>query len=75
MDISIPIFIVLIVAGVISLLIGFNIKGKGKVFGQKLETSKQTWARFWITCGWVIIVLSAVYFIFAIVLRLYMHLY
>lgn len=75
MDISIPIFIVLIVIGVIALLIGFNIKGKNKVFGQKLDTSRQTWARFWITCGWVVIFLSVVYFIFAIVLRLYMHLY
>lgn len=75
MDISIPIFIVLIVLAIIALIIGFIVKGKEKVFGQNLLTQRQTWARFWLTAGWTILILSAAYFIFAIVLRLYFHLY
>lgn len=75
MDISFPIFIILVVIGIIALIIGFRIKGKAKVFGQELDTSKQTWARFWITAGWVVIGLSVLYFIFGIILHLYFKLY
>lgn len=75
MDLSIPIFIILLVAAVLALVIGFIIKGKEKVFGQELETSRQTWARFWITAGWVILGLSVLYFIFGIILHLYFKLY
>lgn len=76
MDISIPIFICLLVLGAIALIIGFSIKGKNnKVFGQELQTSRQGWARFWITAGWTILLLSVVYFIFGIILHLYLKLY
>ncbi|QNQ81427.1 hypothetical protein [Lactobacillus sp. PV034] len=75
MDISIPIFIVLLVIGVAALVIGFLIKGKNKVFGQELQTSRQGWARFWITAGWTVLLLSVVYFIFGIILHLYFRLY
>lgn len=75
MDISIPIFIVLLIVGAIALIIGFSIKGKNKVFGQELQTSRQGWARFWITAGWTILLLSVVYFIFGIILHLYLKLY
>ena len=75
MDISIPIFIILIVIGLIAVGIGFKIKGKEKVFGRQLDTSKQTWARFWLTCGWVILALSILYLVFGIILHLYLKLY
>ncbi|MBD5429752.1 hypothetical protein [Lactobacillus sp.] len=75
MDISIPIFIILIVIGLIAIGIGFKIKGKEKVFGRQLDTSKQTWARFWLTCGWVILALSILYLVFGIILHLYLKLY
>ncbi|GBG04280.1 hypothetical protein NR996_00315 [Lactobacillus rodentium] len=75
MDLSIPIFIVLLVIAVAALIIGFAIKGKDKVFGQELQTSRQTWARFWITAGWTVLLLSVVYFIFGIILHLYLRLY
>lgn len=75
MDISIPIFIILIVVALIALGIGFKIKGSEKVFGRQLDTNKQTWARFWLTCGWVILALSALYLVFGIILHLYLKLY
>lgn len=75
MDISIPIFIILIIVGVVTLGIGFKIKGNKKVFGHQLTTSKQTWARFLLTCGWVILTLSTLYLIFGIILHLYLKLY
>ena len=51
MMISIPIFILAIIIGIIFLWVGFRIKGNQAVFGRVLSTNRQTWARFWLTAG------------------------
>lgn len=52
MMISIPIFILAIIIGIICLWVGFRIKGNQAVFGRVLSTNRQTWARFWLTAGY-----------------------
>ncbi len=47
MMISIPIFILAIIIGIICLWVGFRIKGNQAVFGRVLSTNRQTWERFW----------------------------
>ena len=61
MMISIPIFILAIIIGIICLWVGFRIKGNQAVFGRVLSTNRQTWARFWLTAGWVIIIIAGCY--------------
>lgn len=75
MDISIPVFIAIIIIGLICLWIGFSKKGNKKVFGQNINSKRLLEARFWLTAGWVIIVLSVLYFIFIILAHLYLKLY
>lgn len=75
MNISIPIFLLFIILGLIALAIGFKIKGNDKVFGRQLKTSKQVWARFWLTCGWVILLLVALYGIFILIARVFLQFY
>ncbi|WP_278750028.1 hypothetical protein [Lactobacillus taiwanensis] len=72
MTISIPIFILAIIIGIICLWTGFRIKGKQPVFGRVLSTNSQTWARFWLTSGWVIIIIAVCYILFMIILHFYL---
>ncbi|OYR97719.1 hypothetical protein [Lactobacillus taiwanensis] len=72
MTISIPIFILAIIIGIIYLWTGFRIKGKQPVFGRVLSTNSQTWARFWLTTGWVIIIIAVCYILFMIILHFYL---
>ncbi|MEY8531852.1 hypothetical protein [Lactobacillus taiwanensis] len=72
MTISIPIFILAIIIGIICLWTGFRIKGKQSVFGRVLSTNSQTWARFWLTTGWVIIIIAVCYILFMIILHFYL---
>lgn len=51
MLVSIPIFILAIIVGIFCLWMGFRIKGNQAVFGRVLSTNSQTWARFWLTVG------------------------
>ena len=51
---------------------GFRIKGNQAVFGRVLSTNSQTWARFWLTAGWVIIILAGCYLLFMIILHFYL---
>lgn len=71
MLISIPIFILAIIIGIICLLIGFRIKGKQPVFGRVLSNNNQTWARFWLTAGWTIIIIASCYVLFMIIFHFY----
>ena len=68
MMISIPIFILAIIIGIICLWVGFRIKGNQAVFGRV----RQTWARFWLTAGWVIIIIAGCYLLFMIILHFYL---
>ena len=72
MMISIPIFILAIIIGIIFLWVGFRIKGNQSVFGRVLSTNRQTWARFWLTAGWVIIITAVCYILFMIILHFYL---
>ncbi|WP_347284123.1 hypothetical protein [Lactobacillus taiwanensis] len=72
MTISIPIFILAIIIGIICLWTGFRIKGKQPVFGRVLSTNSQTWTRFWLTTGWVIIIIAVCYILFMIILHFYL---
>ena len=72
MMISIPIFILVIIIGIICLWVGFRIKGNQAVFGRVLSTNRQTWARFWLTAGWVIIIIAGCYLLFMIILHFYL---
>ncbi len=72
MTISIPIFILAIIIGIICLWTGFRIKGKQPVFGRVLSTNSQTWARFSLTTGWVIIIIAVCYILFMIILHFYL---
>lgn len=69
------ILLILIIISCLALLIGHHIKGSEKVFGQRIKTNRQAWARFWLTCGWVVLVLTVAYLIFDIILHLYLKLY
>lgn len=72
MLVSIPIFILAIIIGIFCLWMGFRIKGNQAVFGRVLSTNSQTWARFWLTAGWVIIILAGCYLLFMIILHFYL---
>ncbi len=72
MMISIPIFILAIIIGIICLWVGFRIKGNQAVFSRVLSTNRQTWARFWLTAGWVIIITAVCYILFMIILHFYL---
>ena len=68
MLVSIPIFIL----AIFCLWMGFRIKGNQAVFGRVLSTNSQTWARFWLTAGWVIIIIAGCYLLFMIILHFYL---